>query len=106
FDETDGAALAASGLAQGLEVRTDLAIGLPVVHRLEGRRGHEQEWDAGLFGHGLGHVGLTGSRRTLEQDRPPRRAAHPLTEGLEGEEEVEGLDDFFYDDASPRDVGS
>src|SRR5207302_1849105 len=36
LNEADGAALLAGGDAQGLEERADLAVGLAVVHRLEG----------------------------------------------------------------------
>ena len=105
LDEPDGAALLAGRLAQRLEVGADLAVGLPVVHRLEGRRRHEQEGHAGLASHGLGHVGLPGAGRSLEEDGAAGRATHALTEGLEGEEQVERLHHLLDDHARAFDVG-
>ena len=43
LDETDRAALLAGRLAERLEVGADLAVGLAVVHRLERRRGDEED---------------------------------------------------------------
>ena len=95
LDEADGAALAAGLATELLEVGADLAVRLPVEHGLERRGGDEQEGHAGLGGHGLGHVGLAGARRALEQDGLPGGAAHLLVEGPVGEEEVEGLGDLL-----------
>ena len=102
LDEADRAALFAGGLAQRLEVVADLAAGLAVVHRLERGRRHEQERHAGLARHGLGHVGLAGAGRTLEQDRLARVAAHLLAERLVAEEQVERLDDLVAAPARGR----
>ena len=97
LDEADGAALAAGRRAEGLEVRADLAVGLPVVHGLEGRRGHEEERNARLLRHGLGDVGLAGPGWPLEQHGAPRRPAHPVPERLVRQEEVERLHDLLHD---------
>ena len=105
LDEPDGATLLPGRLAQGLEVGADLAVGLAVVHRLEGRRRHEQERHLGLPGHGLGHVGLARPRRPLEEDGPAGGAAHPLLERLVGQEQVEALHDLLDDDRHPLHVG-
>ncbi len=104
LDEADGPALLAGRAAQGPEVAADLSVGLAVVHRLEGRRRHEEEGDTGLGGHGLGHVGLARARRPLEEDGPPGRAPHALPEGLVGQEQVEGAHHLVLDDAGALDV--
>ncbi len=70
-------ALGAGGLAQRLEVRADLLVGLPVVHRLEGAGGHEEERHAGLGRHGLREVRLARAGMSLEQ-HTPRRGCRPL----------------------------
>ena len=95
LDESDSPTLAPGVLAQGLEVGADLAIGLAVEHGLEGGGGHEQERHPGFGGHRLGHVGLSGARWSLEQDRLAGRATHLLSERAVGEEEVEGLGDLL-----------
>ncbi len=74
LNEADGAALLAGVLAELLEEGTDFAVRLPVVHRLEGRGRHEQEGDVGLLGHGLGHEGLAGPGRPLEEHAAPRQS--------------------------------
>ena len=104
LDETDGAAFATGVLAQGLEVGPDLAVGLAVVHRLEGRRGDEEERHARFGGHGLGHVGLARPRRPFEEQRPPGRTTHVLGELAVAEEEVEGLHDLVDDQPGAADV--
>ncbi len=91
-------------LAQGLEVGPDLAIRLSVVHRLEGRGGHEQEGHAGLGRHGFGHVRLARPGWAFEEDGPSCRPAHALFEGAVGEEQVERLDDLIDDDARALDI--
>ena len=109
LDEADRAAFFARGLAQRLEVVADLAAGLAVVHRLERGRRDEEVRDARFLRHRLRHVGLAGSRRTFEQDRLARVAAHRLAERLVREEQVERLDDLFFhrsesDDVVERDI--
>ena len=104
LDEPDGAAFPACVLPELLEERPDLAIGLPVVHRLEGRRGDEEERDVGLLGHRLGHKRLAGPRRTLEEDAAPGRAAHGVAEGLVSQEEVDGTDHLRLDGVDPHQV--
>ena len=104
LDEPDGAALAPGVTAQRLEVGPDLAVGLAVEHRLEGRRRDEEERHAGLGGHGLGHVGLARPRRPLEQDGLAGRAAHLLGEGPVGQEQVEGLGHLLDQRLRPADV--
>ena len=84
LDEADGPTLASGVAPQGLEVGPDLAVGLAVEHRLEGRRRDEQERHAGLGGHGLGHVGLARAGRPLEEDGLAGRPAHLLGEGAVG----------------------
>ena len=97
LDEADGTALLVGVLAQLLEERADLAVGLSVVHRLEGRGRDEQEGDVGLLGHGLGDEGLARSGRTLEEDAATRRSPHGVAERLVGEEQVDGADDLGLD---------
>ncbi len=104
LDETDSTALLAGVLAQLLEEGADLAVRLSVVHGLEGRSGHEQEGDVGLLGHGLGHEGLAGARRPLEQDTAPGRATHGVVEGLVGEEEIDGADHLGLDGVDAHQV--
>ncbi len=98
LDEADRTTLTPSVLAEGPEERTDLPVGLSVEHRLERRRRHEEEGHAGLGGHGLRHVGLTGARRALEEDGLAWHATHLLGERAVREEEVEGLRDLFDED--------
>ena len=109
LDEADRAALFARRLAQLLEVVADLAAGLAVVHRLERGGRHEQVGHARFPRHRLGHVGLAGARRTFEEDRLARVAAHVLAERLVAEEQVERVDDLLAhrpdaDDVVHRDV--
>ncbi len=104
LDEPDGAPLTSGVTTQGLEVGPDLPVGLAVEHRLERRRGHEEEWHPGLGRHRLGHVGLAGARWALEEDRLARRSSHLLGEPPMGQEEVERLGDFFHQSLRPADV--
>jgi hypothetical protein len=57
-----------------------------------------------VVGHRLGHVGLAGARRALEQDAAARVAAEPVLEGRVAEEEVQRLDDLVADLAQALDV--
>ena len=82
----------------------DLAVGLAVVHRLEGRRRDEQEGHARLARHGLGHVGLAGARRPLEQHTAARGGAQLLANGVVREEQVQRADDLFAHDIATDDV--
>ena len=104
LDEADGAALLAGVLAELLEEGPDLAVGLPVVHRLEGRGGHEEEGDVGLLGHGLGHERLARSGRPLEEHAAPGRPAHGVAERLMGEEQVDGAHDLGLDGVDAHQV--
>ena len=104
LDEADGAALSVGVLAQLLEVGADLAVRLAVVHRLEGRGGHEEEGDVGLLGHRLGHEGLAGARGPLEEDAAARRAAHGVAERLVGEEQVDGAHHLGLDGVDADEV--
>ncbi len=105
LDEADGATFAPGIVAQGTEVRTDFAVGLPVVHRLESGRGHEQERHSGLRRHRLGDVGLARPGRPLEKHGPARGPAHPFLEGAVGQEEVERLHHFLDHGAGAHHVG-
>ena len=104
LDEPDGPALARGLAPQLLEVGADLAVGLPVEHRLEGRRRDEEEGHAGLGGHGLGHVRLARPGRALEEDGLAGGAAHLLVEGPVGQEEVERLGDLLDQPLGPAHV--
>ena len=104
LNEADGTALLAGVLAQLLEEGTDLAVGLAVVHRLEGGGRHEEERDVGLLGHRLGHERLARPGRPLEQDAAPGRAAHGVAEGLMREEQVDGAHDLGLDGVDPDQV--
>ena len=104
LNEADGAALLAGVLAELLEERPDFAVGLPVVHRLEGRRRHEQEGDVGLLGHGLGHERLPRSGWPLEEHATPGGPAHGVAERLMGEEQVDGAHDLRLDGVDAHQV--
>ena len=104
LDEADGAALSPRVLAQRLEVRADLAVGLAVEHGLERRRGDEEERHVGLLGHGLGHEGLARSRGPFEQDAAPWHASHLVAEGLVAEEKVDRTHDLAFDGVDPDHV--
>ena len=104
LDEADGAALLAGVLAQLLEEGADLAVGLPVVHRLEGRGGHEEEGDVRLLGHRLGDERLARPGRPLEEHAAAGRAAHGVAEGLVGQEEVDGAHHLGLDRVDPDEV--
>ena len=104
LDEADGAALLAGVLTELLEERSDFAVGLPVVHRLEGRRRHEQERDVGLLGHGLGHEGLPRSGWPLEEHATPGGPAHGVAERLMGEEQVDGAHHLRLDGVDAHQV--
>ena len=60
------------------------------------RRRDEEERHAGLLRHRLREVGLARSRRSLEQDAPPRRAPELVAERAVAEEDVEGPDDLVH----------
>ncbi len=104
FDEADRAAFLAGVLSQLLEEGPDLAVGLTVEHGLERGRRDEEERHARLGGHRLGHVGLAGARRALEEDRLAGDAAHLLGEGAVCEEEVECLRDLVDQGLRATDV--
>ncbi len=104
LDEADRPAFVPGMLAQRLEEGPYLAVGLAIEHGLERRRRDEQKGDAGFGGHGLGHVGLAGSRRSFEQDRLTRRSTHLLGEGPMGQKEVEGLGDLLHQRLRPPDI--
>ncbi len=91
LDEADGAALPPCHLAQLAEEGADLAGSSPVPHRLERRRGDEEERDAGLFRHRLGRMGLAGSGGAFEEDAATRIAAHLGPESTVVEEHTEGV---------------
>jgi hypothetical protein len=91
-------------LPQLLEEGADFAVGLSVVHRLERRRGDEQEGDVGLLRHGLGHERLARTGRALEQHSAPRRATHGVAKGLVRQEEVDGADHLRLDGVDPDEV--
>jgi hypothetical protein len=94
LDVADCSALVAGGLAQRLEERADLLVGLAVVHRLELAGRHEQERHTGLGGHRLGEVGLARAGGPFEQHALAGVAAHLALERLRGEEEVHRVDRF------------
>ncbi len=98
LDETDRTTLAPRVFPQRPEERADLPVGLSVEHRLERGRGDEEERHARFGRHGLRHVGLAGTGRTLEEDRLPGHSTHLLREDPVCEEEVEGLRDLFDED--------
>ena len=104
LDEPDGATLGAGVLAQTLEEGADFAVRLAEIHRLERRGGDEQERHLGLFGHGLGHEGLAGSRRSFEEHAAASGATHGVAKGLMGEEEVHRSDDLSLDPVDPDHV--
>ena len=101
LDEPDSTALLAGRLAQLGEKRADLAVGLPVEHRLERRGGHEEERHAGLARQRLGQMRLTGPRWSLEEDALPGCPAHLGTEGGVGQKQVQGTDRLLHHDGDP-----
>ena len=105
LDKTDRPALTPGVRSQGAEIRTDLAVGLPVVHRLESRRRDEKEGHPGFGRHSLGNIGLARPGRAFEEHGPAGGAAHSFLESAVGQEEVERLHDLFHHHLGAHYVG-